>query len=117
MNREPSQVAESPIEIVTRGPVDASARRRLHDELARIAAASPRPALFVRGSLTLQNNPSLERPVLATASIDLGRRVVRARVAARGTAEATDRLAGRLRRSLRAASGRRQAARHTGLTG
>ena len=112
MHTQPAAV-ESPIEIVTRGPVGGSARRRLHAELARVAEEAPRRALFVRGSLTVQQNPSIERRALATATIDLGRHVVRARVAARGTAEATDLLVDRLRRELRDLRGRREASRRS----
>ena len=56
MHMQPAAL-ESPIEIVTRGPVSGSARRRLHTELARIAEEAPHRALFVRGSLTVQQNP------------------------------------------------------------
>ena len=112
MHLQPAPV-ESPIEIVTRGPVDGSARRRLHAELARVAEEAPRRALFVRGSLTVQQNPSVERRALATATIDLGRHVVRGRVAARSTAEATDLLVDRLRRELRDLRGRREASRRS----
>jgi len=115
VTRQPAQTVESPIEIVTRGPVDSPARARLEAELARLAEESPRRVLFVRGSLTLQENPSLERPVLASASLDLGRRVVRARVAAGGTAEAIDRLVGRLRREFRDLRGRQEASRRRAL--
>jgi ribosome-associated translation inhibitor RaiA len=107
---QPARV-ESPIEIVTRGRVDSSARRRLHAELARVAQEAPRRPVFIRGSLTVQQNPSVERRALATATIDLGRHVVRARVATRSTGEAIDLLVARLRREFRDLRGRREASR------
>lgn len=104
--------AESPIEIVSRGPIGERSRRRLEKELARLAEESPRHAVFVRGALTFEQNPSVARPALASATIDLGRRVVRARVAADGTATAIDLLVARLRRSIRDLRGRDEALRH-----
>src|SRR5262245_35295573 len=103
---------DSPIEIVSRGPVGERSRRRLRKELARLAEESPRRAIFVRGALTFEQNPSVARPALASATIDLGRRVVRARVAATGAATAIDLLVARLRRSMRDLRGRDEAARH-----
>jgi ribosome-associated translation inhibitor RaiA len=93
--------AESPIEIVTRGPVGKRARERLRNEIARAVELAPRPALRARGSLSFDENPSLARPAVAKAAIDLGSRTIRAHAAAAGTAEAIDLLAPRLRRALR----------------
>lgn len=115
MNRQTAELGESPIEIVTRGPVGERARERLRAELARLADESPRHAVFVRGALTVEQNPSIARPAVASATIDLGRRVVRARVAADGTATAIDLLVARLRRSLRDLRGREEAARRKTL--
>jgi ribosome-associated translation inhibitor RaiA len=106
-----AEQGESPIEIVTRGPVGERQRQRLRSELAKLAEESPRHAVFVRGAITYEQNVSIARPALATATIDLGRRVVRARVAAEGTATAIDLLVARLRRSLRDLRGRDEAAR------
>ena len=103
---------DSPIEIVSRGPIGERSRRRLHKELARLAEESPTHAVFVRGALTYEQNPSVAQPALASATIDLGRRVVRARVAADGTATAIDLLVARLRRAIRDQRGRDEAARH-----
>ena len=115
MNRQTAALGESPIEIVTRGPVGERSRQRLRAELARLAEESPRHAVFVRGALTFEQNPSIERPAVASATIDLGRRVVRAHVAANGTASAIDLLVARLRRSLRDLRGRDEAARRRAL--
>jgi ribosome-associated translation inhibitor RaiA len=112
VKRQTAPRAESPIEIVSRGPIGERSRRRLRKELARLADESPRRAVFVRGALTYEQNPSVTRPALASATIDLGRRVVRARVAADGTSTAIDLLVARLRRSIRDLRGREEAARH-----
>ena len=112
MKRQPAAHGESPIEIVSRGPIGERSRRRLRKELARIADESPRDAVFVRGALTYEQNPSVTRPALASATIDLGRRVIRARVAAEGTATAIDLLVARLRRSMRDVRSRDEGARH-----
>jgi ribosome-associated translation inhibitor RaiA len=103
---------ESPIEIVSRGPIGERSRRRLRRELERLSAEAPRRAVFVRGALSFEQNPSVERPAHASATIDLGRRTVRASVAAAGTADAIDLLVRRLRRALRDLRGRDEAARH-----
>jgi ribosome-associated translation inhibitor RaiA len=112
VTRQTAELGESPIEIVTRGPVGERQRQRLRSELERLADESPRHAVFVRGALTYEQNPSVARPALATATIDLGRRVVRARVAAHGTGTAIDLLVARLRRSLRDLRRRDEAALH-----
>jgi ribosome-associated translation inhibitor RaiA len=106
---------ESPIEIVSSGPIGERSRRRLRRELARLADEAPRHAVSVRGALTFEQGQSVARPAHAGATIDLGRRVVRARVAAGGTATAIDLLVARLRRSLREVRGREDAT-HNGLS-
>jgi len=112
VNRQIAPQSDSPIEIVSRGPIGERSRRRLRRELARLEKESPGHPIFVRGALTFEQNPSVTRPAVASATIDLGRRVVRARVAADGTSTAIDLLVARLRRSLRDLRGRDEAARH-----
>ena len=99
--RETVRQVESPIEIVSRGPVGKRARERLRSELARLVELAPRPVLLARGSLSYEENPSLGRPAEAKATIDLSGRTIRAHATAAGTAEAIDLLVGRLRRELR----------------
>src|SRR6476660_7273466 len=106
VKRQTAPRADSPIEIVSRGPIGERSRRRLRKELTQLAEESPRRAVSVRGALTYEQNPSVAQPALASATIDLGRRVVRARVAADGTATAIDLLVARLRRSMRELRGR-----------
>ena len=112
MKTQTAPDSETPVEIVSRGPIGERSRRRLRKELARIADEAPRHAVFVRGALTFEQNPSVARPAHAGATIDLGRRVIRARVAADGTASAIDLLVARLRRSMRDLRGRDEAVRH-----
>ena len=112
MKRQTAPDSETPVEIVSRGPIGERSRRRLQKELAQIADEAPRHAVFVRGALSFEQNPSVSRPAHASATIDLGRRAVRARVAADGTATAIDLLVARLRRSMRDLRGRDEAARH-----
>jgi ribosome-associated translation inhibitor RaiA len=102
---------ETPIEIVTHGPVGRRARERLHRELAELLELAPGTALFARGTLAHGRNPSLARPVDARATIHLGARAVHAHATAAGTAEAIDLLAGRMRRELRELRERREAER------
>jgi ribosome-associated translation inhibitor RaiA len=111
VNRQSATPGERPIEIVSRGPVGERSRRRLRRELARLVDESPRGAVFVRGALTYEQSPSVEHPALASATIDLGRRVVHAHVAADDTASAIDLLVARLRRSLRDLRGRDEGVR------
>jgi ribosome-associated translation inhibitor RaiA len=111
VKRQTAPQGESPIEIVSRGPIGERSRRRLRKELAQLADESPRHPIFVRGALTFEQNPSVARPALASATIDLGRRVVRAHVAADGTATAIDLLVARLRRSMRDLRGRDEGGR------
>ena len=60
---------DSPIEIVSRGPIGERSRRRLRRELARVADEAPRDAIFVRGALTYEQNPAVDRPALASATL------------------------------------------------
>jgi len=101
MDRPTASVDVTPIEIVIRGPVAASNRERFRSELAALVARAPRHAVFVRGELTIDANPSIARPARARATIVLDGRRVHSHVAAAAPAEAIDRLVERLRGRLR----------------
>jgi ribosome-associated translation inhibitor RaiA len=103
--------AESPIEIVARGRVGHRSRQRLQNALSRIAAGSPRPVLFVRGTLIQEENPSLARPAVAEATLHLGGRVARARARAGELTEAIDLLVEQLHRAVRELRRREEAER------
>ena len=84
MNTVSGQVAETPIEISTRGPVGSRARERLRGELADLASESPRQQLFLRGDLCVQRNRSIRRPVTASGTMLLRGRRVHARASGAG---------------------------------
>ena len=87
---------------------------RLDAELVQVAEESPRRALFVRGSVTLQQNPSIERCAPATADVDLGNTVVRrARRSTRHRHGDRSCSIDRRRRALRDLRGRRAASRRS----
>lgn len=90
-----------PIEIVVRGRVGDRSRDRLRTALDRIAASAPRSVLFVRGTLTREENPSLARPAVAEATLNLSGRVTRATARGSDLGEAIDLLVERLNRAMR----------------
>jgi ribosome-associated translation inhibitor RaiA len=116
LDREPARPNElMPVpEITTRGRIPRRARAQLADTLDRLARLAPRPVLHVRGSLTHEEDPALERPAVAKATLDLGRHAVRAHAAAPTEHEAIDLLAARVRRKLRTLAERAAAERHEG---
>lgn len=116
LDREPARPhGQIPVpEITTRGRIPRRARAQLADTLGRLARLAPQPVLHIRGSLTHEEDPALERPAVAKATLDLGRRAVRAQAAAPTEHEAIDLLAARIRRKLRTLAGRAAARRHEG---
>lgn len=107
-------VRSGTLSVGVRGPVPRRARVELEQMLGRLARFTPRPPLHARGWLLQEEDPALERPVLAKARLDLGRRIVRAQVAAASAPEAIDLLESRLRRNLLDLAERDEAARHQG---
>jgi hypothetical protein len=103
-----------PAAISFRGPVSARAREELADALVQVVQVAPSPVLHVGASLTRQEDPALPRPFVAKATLDLGRRVVRAHVAAASESEAIGLLESRLRRNLRSLAERGVADRRDG---
>ena len=102
---------EAPIEITLRGAVSRGARRRLRAELADLARVAPRPVLFARGELVHEDDPALERPAIAKATIGMNGRVVRAHVAAPDPTQAIRLVVDRLQRLLRELRERDEAGR------
>jgi hypothetical protein len=92
---------DTPIVIVTRGSVSHRARERLRAELAHVAAASSRRTVAVRAELDVRADRRDDSRVVARARVALPQHLICAHAEARGTREATDLLARRLRRSLR----------------
>jgi len=90
-----------PIEVISRGGVGAGPRDRFRAALHRVAARAPRPVLFVRGTLTRDQNPSLARPAVVEAAIEASGRVIRATARASELGEAIDLCVERLQRKIR----------------
>jgi hypothetical protein len=104
LDRLPARHVEPPPpppSISLRGHVSARARGELADALVHVAQVAPSPVLHVSASLTRHEDPALPRPVVAKAMLALGRRVVRAHVAAASESEAIGLLESRLQRNLR----------------
>jgi ribosome-associated translation inhibitor RaiA len=104
------------IQVAARGAVGDEYIRYAEEKIRAVTPAAPRPVLFARVALSQHENPSVERPASAKATLDVSGRLVRAHVAAPTMREAVDLLEDRLRRRLDILAERRQQARHeTGL--
>lgn len=93
--------------ISTRGPVAKHARENLSRALAHVARVAPRPVVRITASLTRDEDPARDRPVLAKATIALNGCAVRAHVRAASESEAIALLESRLHRNLRKLGDRR----------
>lgn len=100
--------------ISLRGRVPDTARIHLEQMFERVARVSPRAIVHARASLVREEDPALDRPVVAKAKVDLAGRVVRAHVAAPSADEAIDLLESRLRRNLRDLAERDEGERQEG---
>jgi ribosome-associated translation inhibitor RaiA len=108
--------ADLQIQVVTRGAVGEEYARYAEEKIRTATRAAPRPVLFVRVALTQHENPSVERPCSAKATLDVSGRLVRAHVAASTMRETVDLLENRLRRRLEILAEQRQKSRQeTGL--
>jgi len=95
----PGAPAATEVSVQARGDIPAGARADLERTLVRVAELSPRPVLHARGVLERLADPALERPIVASASLDLGAHTVRAHAEAASPADAIDLLETRLRRA------------------
>jgi ribosome-associated translation inhibitor RaiA len=100
------------VHVRAHGRVSAAQRDRAVEKLRAACAAAPRPVLAARLTLAVEENPSLERPATAKASIDVSGRAVRAHVARPTLDEAVDLLVARIRRNLVRLAERREDAAH-----
>ena len=116
LDRVPARHEEAGIQpaISIRGPVPSHARETLARALIHVTDAAPRPVLRITASLTRHEDPALDRPVVAKASLDVGGRPVRAHVAAATESEAVNQLESRLHRNLRTLAERDVAERREG---
>jgi ribosome-associated translation inhibitor RaiA len=106
-----AEPAIPPIALELSGEVNERMRAYLLRKVRAVARLAPQPILAVRAGLRLERNPSLERPAVAKASLDVNGRHVRAQVAGAGPQEAIDLLEERLRRRLEELGDRDRAAR------
>ncbi len=93
-------VREVEVSVTTRGEVPEAAKEYAADKIAQLARLTDKPILFAQVKLTLEPNPSRQRPALAEATLDVNGNQVRAHVAADVFEEAIDLLEGRLRRNI-----------------
>jgi len=97
---EPAAEEAFPISLVADEALGEEVKEHALDVLRGVARHSPRPVLHARMTLHVHGDPAVERPAVAKASLDVGRRPVRAHVAAEQMVEAIDLLERRLRRNL-----------------
>jgi ribosome-associated translation inhibitor RaiA len=95
-----TDAASPDVHVRAHGRVSAAQRNRAAAKLRAACASAPRPVLAARLTLAVEENPSLERPATAKASIDVSGRPVRAHVARPTLDEAVDILVARIRRNL-----------------
>src|SRR3954454_15143880 len=103
---DPSPAQPSPaqpsllVQVRTRGPVPSFASSYATRKIGSLARLISRPVLSARVRLTQSENPSLARPAVGQATIDINGRIVRAHVASATMREAVDALEDRLRDQL-----------------
>jgi ribosome-associated translation inhibitor RaiA len=104
LDRAPARHAEAGIEpaISIRGSIPSRARENLARALVRVAGVAPQPVLHITASLDRHEDPALDRPFVAKATLDVNGRAVHAHVAAASVSEAIHLLEARLHRKLRA---------------
>lgn len=91
---------ELDVHVSTSGAIDPTSKQYAVDKVTVVAAHTGQPILGAEVKLRLERNPSLERPAVAEATLDVNGRPVRAHVAATTVEEAIDLLELRLRRRL-----------------
>lgn len=118
LDREPARHIESAVRpaISVRGPVEAVEQDRLAQALVHAAQAAPRPVLRITASLTRHEDPALQRPVVAKATVFMGGRTARAHAEAESERDAVDLIEARLLRNLRDIGKRDLARRREGHT-
>lgn len=114
MRTETSELPE--VQLQTRGAVGRDQCQRAVAKLRAACAAAPRPVLAIRLALAIEVNPSLERPAVAKASVDVSGRLVRAHIARPSMDEAIDLVVDRIEQGIQALAERRQDAVHEPAT-
>ena len=88
------------IEFVHRGPVPASAESYAEKRIQSFVENSDRPCRYARMKLTAAENPAVDRPAMAQATVELERFALRAHSTAPTFTEATDQVIARLAAQL-----------------
>ena len=104
----------SDLRLMTRGTVCESEREYARLKVLEASRSASRPVLDAHAELRQESNPSLERPAIAKAALDVSGRQVRAHVAAESMREAIDLLEASLRRQLRTLAERERERVHDG---
>ncbi len=99
-------VQELEVSVVQLGDVPEAAKAYAIDKITQLARYTKRPILFAQVKLSLEPKPSIDRPALAEATLDVNGQPVRAHVAGHDLMEAIDLLEDRLRRRLERHKGR-----------
>jgi ribosome-associated translation inhibitor RaiA len=101
-NTWPTGTAETvPIEVQVTGEPPSETAGYAEDRVRAALQVARRPVLHARVRITRHPDPSLERPVVAAANVDVDGRFLRAEVAASSAQEAVDLLHDRLQQRLR----------------
>jgi hypothetical protein len=87
------------VDVTTHGRLPGAAEYA-RQKIGALGRLTHRPVLHARVRLTKHDDPAVQRPVIAQASLDVEGRLVRAQVAAGTDCEAIDRLEARLRQRL-----------------
>jgi ribosomal subunit interface protein len=87
-------------EVLVRGPVPAGALDYAKDKVEHVAHYANQPVLAARAVLTMAQDPALERPARAEASLDVSGTQVRAHAVASDMTGAVDLLEAKLRDNL-----------------
>lgn len=103
--------SEPDVTFVLDGPVSEEARARAERMIRALAGKAPRPVIFARVKLNVDEARPADQRVIAQGTLDVSGAVARAQVAASGTGDAIDALGNRLDRRIRRVAERRREAR------
>lgn len=107
-----STVMAPPLQISIGRHVSAAAAEYARVEIGPALLHAPEPVIGARVRVTGHADPTVSRPIVAQADVDVNGRGARVQVAAATTAEAVDLLADRLETRLDRLGRHRDAARH-----
>ena len=88
------------LDVVVRGPVPQSAVEYARGKLTHVSGYASRPVLAARAVLTLAQDPAMERPARAEASLDVNGTQIRAHALASDMEGAVDLLEDKLHKNL-----------------